>query len=75
MSALKGQYEYEKFREGGNLTRKQAILAHCYACNGENEGGADCKGRDSCSLYQFFPYRQKGVGKRNSKALKVAVLP
>jgi len=56
MGKIKGQKEYEKFLEGASLTRKQAILAQCYACNGENESKADCQGK-SCPLYRFQPYR------------------
>lgn len=58
MSVLKGQKEYEKFKKGDRLTRKGAILAQCYICNGEGEGGVDCQGA-SCPLYQYFPYRHK----------------
>lgn len=58
MSILKGQLEYEKFTKGEKLTRRQAILSQCYVCNGENEGGDDCKGI-SCPLYQYFPYKGK----------------
>ena len=58
MSILKGQREYEKFKEGDKLTRKRAILAHCYMCNGEDEGGVDCQG-SMCPLYQYFPYKHK----------------
>lgn len=63
---VKGQLEYRKFKEGIPLTRKQAILAQCFVCNGEEEGAEDCLGK-SCPLYQFMPYRGK-------KLLKTAVL-
>jgi hypothetical protein len=53
---MKGQKQYEKFKAGKPLTPKQAILAHCYECNGGPEGGNDCLGL-SCPLYQFMPYR------------------
>ena len=46
------------FLDGKPLTRKQAVLAQCYVCNGEEEGGEDCLG-ESCPLYQYFPYRGK----------------
>ena len=60
MAKVKGKVEYEKFKKGNRLTRKQAILAQCYVCNGEGgEGGVDCKGIDSCPLYQYFPYKHK----------------
>ncbi len=52
MGAIKGQKEYEKFKQGDKLTRKQAMLAHCYMCNGEEESRADCQGHD-CPMYQW----------------------
>ena len=58
MGQVKGQKEYEKFKDGKPLTRKQAILAQCYDCNGQEESSADCKGK-SCPLYQYQPYRGK----------------
>ena len=58
MSILKGQREYERFKNGDRLTRKGAILAMCYVCNSEGEGGVDCQGLE-CPLYQFFPYKHK----------------
>lgn len=54
---MKGSKQYEKFQRGEPLTFKQAILAQCYVCNGESEGGEDCQGI-SCPLYQFMPYRK-----------------
>lgn len=51
---MKGQKEYYKFCEGGELTAKQAIKAQCFVCNGaENGSSMDCRGR-SCPLYPFF---------------------
>lgn len=50
-----GYKEYERFQKGEKLTRKQAMLAQCYICNGGAEGGEDCQG-DSCPLYTFMPY-------------------
>jgi len=58
MGKTKGQSEYKKFEEGKPLTRKEAILAQCYICNGEEEGAEDCKGI-SCPLYDYFPYKGK----------------
>jgi len=68
MGKIKGQSEYRKFQEGRPLTRKEAILAQCYVCNGEEEGVEDCKGI-SCPLYAFFPYR----GKRYAQAKIIEV--
>lgn len=59
----KGAMFYQRFKNGQHLTRHQAILAHCYDCNGEHtvgrNGKMDCQGKNSCPLYEYFPY--KGV--------------
>ena len=57
MAGLKGKKEFDKFEKGEKLTFKGAIFAHCYVCNGLNEGGVDCQGY-SCPLYVFFPYKK-----------------
>ena len=62
MGMIKGQKEYERFKQGESMTFKQAIYAQCYECNGMEEGGEDCKG-ESCPLYPFMPYR-RGIKKR-----------
>lgn len=59
MGKIKGQNEYKKWQKGLPLTRKQAILAHCYSCNGEESGREDCLGMESCELYQYFPKQYK----------------
>lgn len=66
MGKIKGQTEYEKFQKGDKLTRKGAMLANCYICNGLDESNEDCQG-ESCPIYPFQPYRGK-------KKLKEAVL-
>ena len=67
MSAIAGHRYYIWFEEGKPLTRKQAMLAQCYVCNGEEESNADCQGTD-CPMYQYHPHRhrttKKGI-KRN----------
>ena len=60
MAVIKGQREYEKWKLGISLSRKQAILAHCYMCNGFDESNTDCLGK-SCPMYQYSPY--KGIKK------------
>ena len=55
MGQLKGQAEYKKFLKGQSLTRKQAILAQCYACNGLESSNEDCGG-ESCPLYEYHPH-------------------
>ena len=57
MGILKGQKEYERFNEGESLTRKQAILAQCYVCNGQKDSGTDCGGEKTCPLYGHSPYQ------------------
>ena len=69
MGAIKGGAAYSKFRQGKALSRGQAILAMCYVCNGQNEGGVDCLGR-SCPLYQFMPYRADVARERKTKRLE-----
>jgi hypothetical protein len=61
--AIKGRRQYEAFQAGKPLSFKGAILAQCYVCNGEDEGGVDCLGI-SCPLYQYFPYRRNKVKKQ-----------
>jgi hypothetical protein len=51
--SIKGAIELKRFKEGKLLTRKQAILAQCYECNGYE--AEDCLGV-SCPLYQWSPY-------------------
>jgi hypothetical protein len=54
---IKGQLEYKKFKNGESLTRKEAILANCYACNGQEDSRVNCEGGKTCPLYQYHPYR------------------
>ena len=63
MGKLKGQVEYEKFKRGERLTRRESMVAHCYQCNGFESSNEDCKGK-SCPLYEYSPY--KGVERANS---------
>ena len=59
MGVLKGRKEHKAWEEGKKLTRKQAILANCYICNGLEESNEDCLGKESCPLYGFFSYKGK----------------
>ncbi len=65
MGKIKGQTEYEKFQKGERLTRKGAMLANCFMCNGLEESAEDCQGK-SCPIYPFSPYKGK---KKAEKAL------
>jgi hypothetical protein len=60
--AGKGRLQWNKHVRGESLTRKEAILAKCYDCNGMEEGGVDCDVPD-CALYAYFPYRRKHISK------------
>jgi len=51
----RGAKEYKLFKENKPLTRKQAILAQCYECNGYE--AEDCLGA-GCPLYQYHPWRK-----------------
>ncbi len=53
--SVKGAMEFKRFKDGKSLTRKQAILAQCYECNGYE--AQDCLG-NSCPLYTYHPYRK-----------------
>ena len=59
MGQVKGQAEFNKWKKGVKLTRKQAILAHCYQCNGYEQSGFDCKCKKSCPLYEYHPHKQQ----------------
>jgi len=59
MGQIKGANYYKLFKQGKPLTRKQAQLAHCYECNGLEEGRVDCGCKKTCPSYQYSPY--KGV--------------
>ncbi|MCL4479661.1 MAG: hypothetical protein M1381_11320 [Deltaproteobacteria bacterium] len=56
MGKIIGQKEYGKFKSGQPLSYKEAILAQCYVCNGQEDSAADCQAGNSCPLYQFQPY-------------------
>ncbi len=54
----KGKTELLKHLSGKCLSRKEAILAHCYSCRGFYvESKSDCQS-PHCSLYSFMPYRE-----------------
>lgn len=51
-----GGKEYTKWTTGKLLTRKEAMLANCYQCNGFEDSSEDCLG-ETCPMYQYHPYR------------------
>lgn len=59
MGILKGKLEYKKFKKGESLTRREAILAMCYECNGLEESNEDCQGKGGCPLYQYHPHKSR----------------
>jgi len=73
MAKIKGHAEYDKFLAGEKLTRRQAMLAHCYMCNGEEESGVDCRGK-SCPMYQYQHYRGKRTHAQAVEAKEDALL-
>lgn len=68
MAGIRGAREYEKFKNGIPLSRKQAILGQCYVCNGMEESATDCLGSKSCPLYEYSPYRNKTKVKKQLSA-------
>ncbi len=57
---------YKKFKDGVPLTRKQAMEAQCYECNGNDvELAHDCLGVE-CALYQWSPWgKSRGLRPAN----------
>jgi len=62
-----------KSKHWDDLKMKEVILTQCFICNGEEEGGADCR-RASCPLYRFKrynPLRKKfKAGRKVSEELR-----
>ena len=51
-----GQKEFINYLQGGRMTLRQAVKAHCYDCMGYYEDGrVDCELKD-CPLHTFMPY-------------------
>ena len=55
MGQIKGQVQYQKWQKGDKLTRREAILANCYQCNGLEDSNEDCQCK-GCPLYQYHPH-------------------
>jgi hypothetical protein len=49
---IKGDIQYRKFLKGEKLTRKEAMLAKCYECNGLVDSREDCE-VDTCPMYGY----------------------
>ena len=65
MGYIKGQIEFRKWKSGQRLTRKEAMLAQCFACNGEEESAVDCLGAKSCPMYAYAPYKDRAEKGQN----------
>ena len=59
MGYIKGQKQWQKWKKGEKLTRKEAIYAMFYECNGLDDSSIDCGGDGVCPLYPFSPYGLK----------------
>ena len=61
MGLIKGQTDYQRWKNGVKLTRLESIYAQCYVCNGaKNEY---CGGAKSCPLYQYSPFSHEAIKK------------
>jgi hypothetical protein len=64
----RGRQELLKHLEGGRLTLKQAVLAHCYSCMGYYaDGKQDCR-LSKCPLHPFMPYNESKLNRKNPVA-------
>ena len=59
MPQVIGAKEYESWESGSSLTMKEAILANCYMCNGQEDSASDCQGGRACPLYAYSPHGRK----------------
>ncbi len=62
--------DFDKFKSGKFLTRKQAISAQCYECNGYSIFLSDDCLAKYCPLYQWSPWK-----KDERKALNLTQKP
>ena len=52
----KGEKEYYAFLDGRALTRGDAILAHCFVCQGYYVDGKEGCLNKLCPFYKYMPY-------------------
>ena len=69
-----GRRELVKYLEGKKISRKEAMSAFCYECQGYcKDGRVDCE-NVNCPMYPYMPYsKNKEQGKRpkgNTEGLK-----
>jgi hypothetical protein len=60
--------ELERFKKGLPLTRKQAIGAQCYECNGYSTQKADDCVAKHCPLYEWSPWGKSRVLRASTTA-------
>lgn len=64
----RGRNELLKHLEGGKLTLRQAMLAHCYDCMGYYaDGKVDCR-LNRCPLHPFMAFNENKI-KRTSRTM------
>jgi hypothetical protein len=64
----RGKKELLKHLEGGRLTLRQAVNAHCYSCMGYyGDGKQDCN-MSKCSLHPFMAYNKNKANRKNPAA-------
>ena len=59
MGRIKGAKEFDKFKKGERLTRKQSMTGKCFECNGQEESKADCE-VDTCPMFAYRLYPKTG---------------
>jgi len=52
VSYIKGQVQWQKWKDGYDLTRKETMIAKCYECNGLEGSKCDCLCH-SCPMYPY----------------------
>ena len=68
----RGRQELLKHLDGGRLTLKQAVNAHCYSCLGYYaDGKQDCR-MSKCPLHPFMAYNENRVKKTTSRTSSTA---
>jgi hypothetical protein len=64
----RGKKELIKHLDGGRLTLKQAVNAHCYSCLGYYaDGKQDCN-MSKCTLHPFMAYNESKLNRKNPVA-------
>ena len=65
----RGKLDLIRHLEGGKLTLRQAVYAHCYDCMGFfADGKVDCK-IPACSLYPFMAYNKTRIRRTTARVI------